>query len=515
MFRFGFFIVWVTSCLVCVVIPCLALAAPISLPKEVGPKPRIIAPSEYSHHFPLAIGPIRYSTFLNRETLLVVGAEKSILIDLKSGRQQNGPEVNKALTGANSGGLIAIGTETGLRVFRNKEGQWNEIVHSETRGPVSVVHILPQEEKVVFQSAEKELAILKISDRSTEAKLELDTVPLAVAYAPNGRHVAIVGRDGWIRYRGQFAGGKENQYWMRRVQRAEHSTISFSPDGRWVATASAGRVVVFDTLNGRQLAGLERRFGEGEVRTVQFSPDGSRLACIYSGESAVCRVWQTENWKEIAEYGVFANGGETLCFSRDSQLLATSGRQGELWVWPFRSVEQLKNHLTLAQAWENLDSDQVSQAQAAYQKLLSAGEEGVKVVIAGLKVIEKQNQEIKKCLKNLDDPSFKIREKARQELAQQGTRAAWIIYEWDTSKMDTEAANAIRTLKLQLEEKGFSPSQNGLYGNALRRARAVSLLEKSTSDEAWKMLKNLADEEEPSYAQREAKAILSTRKDRP
>lgn len=515
MFRFGFFIVSVTSCLACFVTPFLALAAPIILPKEVGPRPRVVAPSEYSHHFNFQIGPIRYSTFLNRETLLVVGAEKSILIDLKSGRQQNGPKVNKALTGANSGGLIAIGTETALWVFRTKEGQLNEIVQSETRGPVRVVHILPQEEKVVFQSAEKELAMLKIADRTMEAKLELDTVPLAVAYAPNGRHVAIVGRDGWIRYRGQFAGGKDNQYWMRRVQRAEHSTISFSPDGRWVATVSAGRVMVFDTLNGRQLAGLERRFGEGEVRNVQFSPDGSRLACIYSGESAVCRVWQTENWKEIAEYGVFPNGGENLCFSRDSKLLATYGRQGEMWIWPFRSAERVKNHLTLAMAWENLDSDDVSQAQAAYQKLLSAGEEGVHVVIAGLKVIEKQNQQIKKCLKNLDDPSFKIREKARQELAQQGTRAAWIIYEWDTSKMDTEAANAIRTLKLQLEEKGFSPNQNGLYGNALRRARAVHILEKSTSDEAWKVLKNLADEEEPSYAQREAKTILSTRKDRP
>lgn len=492
--------------------PLVGVAAPIILPKETGPKPRIVAPSEYTQRLNLQIGDVRYSTFLTQELLLVVGSEKSTIIDTKSGKRTEGPKVSKALSGATFKNLIVIGSATGFVVFKNKDGALTELAKKDSKTPVTVVNFHPTGDKIVYRSGEKELTLWKLADQSVESTHELETIPLAVAFAGNGRHLAIVGRDGWLRYRAQFTGGKEHQYWMRRVQRADHNTVAFSPDSRYVATASAGRVAVFDALNGRQMAGLERRFGEGEVRSLQFSNDGTTFACIFSGESAVVRVWQTETWSEIAEYGLFAKGGECFSFSPDLRVLAAIAQDGETFVWPFRPAEKIEQKLTVAEAWEKLDNDDLKLAQAAYRKLLSSGDDGVNVVIKGLANIEKEIDEMKKWVKNLDDPSFKIRQRAVQELGQKGTRAAWLIYAIDTTKLDTESANSIRLLKSHFEDQGFTPNESGLYGDALRRARATQILERSKSANALKSLEILASGDDLGYATREAKLILASLK---
>ena len=53
--------------------------------------------------------------------------------------------------------------------------------------------------------------------------------------------------------------------------------VSFSPDGRRVATASEdGSAKIWDSGSGQELLSL--RAHKGSVRSVAFSPDGRRLA---------------------------------------------------------------------------------------------------------------------------------------------------------------------------------------------------------------------------------------------
>src|SRR5262249_50828533 len=73
--------------------------------------------------------------------------------------------------------------------------------------------------------------------------------------------------------------------------------VAFSPDGRWLATASwddrRGRslgdtLVLWDAANGRKLQSLKGQIEE--VESVAFSPDGSRLAA--GDHDGTVKVWQ-------------------------------------------------------------------------------------------------------------------------------------------------------------------------------------------------------------------------------
>jgi WD40 repeat protein len=71
---------------------------------------------------------------------------------------------------------------------------------------------------------------------------------------------------------------------LLRGQKALVSDVTFSPDGRWLATAGPTTVGVWDTTTGRRIeAGTPVLFLRGHVqrvRSVAFAPDSRRLASV-------------------------------------------------------------------------------------------------------------------------------------------------------------------------------------------------------------------------------------------
>jgi WD40 repeat protein len=67
--------------------------------------------------------------------------------------------------------------------------------------------------------------------------------------------------------------------------------VTFSPNGRQVATASAdGTVKLWDKATGEELLALfSQRVNPAELRSVAFSPDGKRL--IAAGRDGIARVY--------------------------------------------------------------------------------------------------------------------------------------------------------------------------------------------------------------------------------
>ncbi len=155
-----------------------------------------------------------------------------------------------------------------------------------------------------------------------------------VVFAHGGElRAAAISRSG--RHRAT-AGGREARLWDRGgallhklVHEGEVEALAFSPDARWLATASAdGAARLWDTNIGRLVARLEHRAG---VTSLAFRPDGKALLTGARDERA--RVWDTTTSQVAGQVLRCSGCPEVVAFAPDGRSLLAGGRQGPVRVW--------------------------------------------------------------------------------------------------------------------------------------------------------------------------------------
>jgi WD40 repeat protein/serine/threonine protein kinase len=209
---------------------------------------------------------------------------------------------------------------------------------------------------------------------------DLGTVIYGVALSPDGRTVAVGGRDRSIHLldtrtgTGPVLPGNEDQVicvsfspdgkrlasgtWRGQVRIWDPETrrvtlvpsghtgivrsVSFSPDGRELATASADRtILVLDTLSG----GQRRVFRHDvPVMALSHSPDGRRLA--WGDAQGAIHVWRRSSHTPERVLQGHAGAVNTLLFSSDGRRLAAGSADTTVSLWEVATGEKriLRGH---------------------------------------------------------------------------------------------------------------------------------------------------------------------------
>ncbi len=139
----------------------------------------------------------------------------------------------------------------------------------------------------------------------------------AVAFSPDGRYLATASRDNTVALV-EVATGRE----VARIRHEDDvNDVAFSPDGRYLATASGdGTAALVEVATGREVARIRH---EGAVWDVAFSPDGRYLATASRDNTAA--LVEVATGLEVARIR-HEDDVNDVTFSLDGRYLATASR---------------------------------------------------------------------------------------------------------------------------------------------------------------------------------------------
>jgi RNA polymerase sigma factor (sigma-70 family) len=313
--------------------------------------------------------------------------------------------------------------------------------------------------------------------------------PPFVTLSPDGRCLLAAGRGSL--YELDASGTQVRQFTLP----ADHEVLSplvFSPDERSFAEVGQrgraggdceGEVRLWERATGK----VRRQLPDNRALCAALSADG-RTVAVGGGDGTV-RVEEVYTGRELGRFKGHQGPVTALAFTPDACKLISAGADTTLLVWDVTRLSgkgavrpKVADAAKLDAAWEGLANPDTEAAFRAMGQLLVADPDKVVALLAErlrpVKAVDREH--VRRLLADLDDSSFRVRQRASEELEGLSASITGHLEEALAGKPSPEAR---RRLVQVLSRRAHA---------TFRTLRAVEVLEVMGSAEAMRLLRSLA-----------------------
>ncbi len=337
-----------------------------------------------------------------------------------------------------------------------------------------------------------------------------------LTFSPNNKTLAVATGDGVVHLLDIAKGQEFRQFLPPPGRYPPPSAIAFSPDGRLLAlgVVSQNVITVWDTRDGKvvrqhtwerdherpELARYEDQFSLGSgTMGLGFTADGRSLIAACHGMRV--RVWENASGGlryQIDEYMPF------MSIAAAAPHFAGVVRHKHVCLWDGRtclSAPRRGAPPDWAKVWSGLAGTDAAEAYALMRDLMAAPREATELIDKHLStVVPVEAAVIGRLVRELDDDSFDVREKASRRLSELGEVARPALSDALTHEPPAETRRRIKEL--------LDPLDRPADGERLRLLRAAEVLEIVGTPDARIVLQRLAEGEPNALLTREAKAAV-------
>lgn len=200
--------------------------------------------------------------------------------------------------------------------------------------PVTALEFTPDGEAIAA-SGYHEITYWKTADGTLARRLGgLAERTYDVAYSPDGKWIATASGDpgifGIVRLWSAEAGNDAKP--VRELIETQDVvfSVAFSPDSKRLAAAGADRSIrIFEVTTGKPVFQVEDH--ADWIFAIAFSPDGKRLAS--ASRDKTCKVFDVEKKESLVTFPGHAQPVYTIAFTPDGKSVASGGEDNSIRMW--------------------------------------------------------------------------------------------------------------------------------------------------------------------------------------